>query len=221
MLLNPHSQSRCRSGRLVVTVSAIVLLVLSLATLAALYLRPASIETGRPAGVLPPVLFPVPEFQLMDQSGAPFTLENLRGRIWVSNFIFTTCPTVCPLLTERMSQISDRVAAMSDVHLISFSVDPETDTPAVLSEFAARYHVDHQQWSFLTGDPAIMRGAIEEGFKIGMGGPIDRNDLSSVMHGTRFVLGDADGNIRGYYDVDTDEGIDLLIHEIELLRSED
>jgi protein SCO1/2 len=205
---------------LVVTATLITAAVLVLATVAALYLRPSSIDTGRPDGVPPDVFYALPDFELTDQSGAPFNNESLRGKIWVSNFIFTTCPSVCPMLTQRMALIAGRVDHLSEVHLLSFSVDPETDTPEVLTRYAANYGVDHNQWSFLTGDPAVMKAAIEEGFKISMGGPIDRQDLSSVMHGTRFVLGDGEGNIRGYYDVETDAGIDLLIHEIELLRKQ-
>ncbi len=207
------------TGSLVVTVTLITAAVLILATLAAIYLRPGGINTGRPAGELPPVYYALPDFELIDQSGEAFDKGNLEGKVWVSNFMFTSCPSVCPMLTQRMSIIAGRVAHLSDVHLLSFSVDPEVDTPEVLSGYAAGFGVDHAQWSFLTGDYEVMKGAIEEGFKVSMGGPIDRKDLNSVMHGTRFVLGDGEGNIRGYYDVETDEGIDLLIHEIQLLRT--
>ena len=215
-----ESKTHSQSGRLVVTVTWITAVVLVLATFATLFLRPSSMDTGRPDGVPPEVFYSLPDFELTDQGGSAFTKESLRGKIWVSNFMFTSCPTVCPVLTQRMSLISDRVAHLSEVHLLSFSVDPETDTSEVLRTYAAGYGVDHKQWSFLTGDPTVMKAAIEEGFKVSMGGPIDRQDLSSVMHGTRFVLGDAEGNIRGYYDVETDAGIDLLIHEIDLLRKE-
>jgi protein SCO1/2 len=218
MLSNAKAHSQ--SGRLVVTITLITAIVLVLGTVAALFLRPNSIDTGRPAGVPPEIFYALPDFELTDQSGVAFTKESLSGTIWVSNFMFTSCPSVCPMLTQRMSIIADRVAHLSEVHLLSFSVDPETDTPEVLTKYAAGYGVDHKQWSFLTGDPAIMKAAVEEGFKVSMGGPIDRKDLSSVRHGTRFVLGDGEGNIRGYYDVETDAGIDLLIHEIDLLRKD-
>jgi len=216
-MLLKHSLSS-QAGRLVVVVTIATTIVLVCATLAAIYLRPGNIDTGRPAGELPPVLYAAPDFEFTNQNGEAFTKADLNGNIWVSNFMFTSCPSICPLLTERMKVIAARVALMDDVHLISFSVDPETDTPAVLLDYAARYDIDHSQWSFLTGDYQAMRDAIEEGFKVSMGGPIDRKDLSSVMHGTRFVLGDKEGNIRGYYDVETDDGIDLLIHEIKSLR---
>lgn len=210
--------SSSQAGRLVVTLTLVTAAVLICATMAAIYLRPGNIDTGRPAGELPPVFYTAPDFELTDQAGESFTKEDLKGRIWVSNFMFTSCPSVCPMLTERMKIIAARVAVWDDVHLLSFSVDPETDTPEVLTDYAARYGIDHKQWSFLTGDYQVMQDAIEEGFKVSMGGPIDRLDLNSVMHGTRFVLGDAEGNIRGYYDVETDEGVDLLVHEIKMLR---
>lgn len=216
MSLKPNSSSE--SGALIINVTLVTLLVLVCATLAAIYLRPGGVDTGRPAGELPPTFYTAPDFELTDQSGEAFTKEDLKGRIWVSNFMFTSCPSVCPMLTERMKIIAERVAIWSDVQLLSFSVDPETDTPEVLRNYAKGYEIDLNQWSFLTGDYKIMQGAIEEGFKVSMGGPIDRKDLNSVMHGTRFVLGDAEGNIRGYYDVETDEGVDLLVHEIKLLR---
>ncbi|MDP7063061.1 MAG: SCO family protein [Planctomycetota bacterium] len=212
------SRSTSRSGVLIINVTLVALLVLVCATFAAIYLRPGGVDTGRPKGVLPPIFHTAPAFELTNQAGQSFTKENLKGRIWVSNFMFTTCPSICPMLTARMKIIADKVASWDDVHLLSFSVDPEMDTPEVLHRYAESYGIDHDQWSFLTGDYKIMQGAIEEGFKISMGGPIDRSDLNSVMHGTRFVLGDGDGNIRGYYDVETDEGVELLVHEIKLLR---
>ena len=210
MWIDNDSSSRRGS----VLLALVACCVVALAALATIYLRPFDQADSLPGlGELPP-------FEFTSQEGEPFTSQDLDGRIWISNFMFTSCPSVCPMLSQRMSLIAGRLQGAGDVHLLSFSVDPEDDTPAVLKAYAEAYGADPAQWSFLTGEQAELEKAIEGGFKVSMGGPIDRRDLNSVMHGTRFVLGDKEGNIRGYFDVETDDGIDVLMEAVDSLRDE-
>ncbi len=100
-----------------------------------------------------PVAGPAPEFSLLDQNGAPFTLTGLRGKVVVVNFIYTRCNRACPVLTEKMASLQAMLGPDFDsrVHFVSISVDPEIDTPAVLRDYAKTHGANVPGWSFLTG----------------------------------------------------------------------
>jgi protein SCO1/2 len=142
-----------------------------------------------------PVLTEVPNFTLTRESGAAFSsAESLRGHVWIANFIFTTCPSICPTLTSQMGNLERRTRG-SDIRFVSFSVDPETDTPEVLTRYARTYDANLERWTFLTGDASEMRTVIEEGLRMRMG---ERAD-GDILHGGHFVLVDASGHVRGFY----------------------
>ena len=166
----------------------------------------------------PKPLYGVPNFTLVDQTGEGFGTEQLRGKIWIANFIFTSCPTMCPELTTKMQRVKHRVRGMGNaVHLVSFSVDPERDTPDVLARYAVRYGASPTKWSFLTGDLSSVEDAVVNGFKMTM----DRQEGSSVFditHGQRFVLVDPDMKIRGFYETDK-PGLDRLMKDVGLLSA--
>ena len=114
-----------------------------------------------------PVYGHVPNFRLVDERGAPFTTESLLGHVSVVDFVFTRCPSSCPRLTARMGELQSRLArARSDLRLVSFSVDPENDTPAVLAGYAARAGADPARWTFVTGQADDIMRAVVLGFKI-------------------------------------------------------
>ena len=162
-----------------------------------------------------PELAPVPEFRLTDQSGAPFGLAELRGKVWVANFVFTTCPTVCPMLTTQMRNVQQRLEAQPNVRFVSFSVDPANDTPEVLRAYAEAHDADLSSWHFLTGETEAVRAAVVEGLHVGMG---ERQPSGDILHGTHFVLVDANGRIRGYYRNDR-EGLDDLVRDVGRLAN--
>lgn len=142
-----------------------------------------------------PVLTEVPNFSLTRESGEAFSsAESLRGHVWVANFIFTTCPSVCPTLTSQMGNLERRTRG-TDVRFVSFSVDPTTDTPEVLLRYARGHDANLERWAFLTGDASEMRAVIEEGLRMRMG---ERAD-GDILHGAHFVLVDATGHVRGFY----------------------
>jgi protein SCO1/2 len=151
---------------------------------------PAVLEAAAPGAL--PELGEVGEFSLTDQSGAAFTAASLRGKIYVVDFFFTSCGSVCPLMSEAMSKLHKKFAAEPQVAFLSISVDPVTDTPEVLAKYAARYAADPARWHFLTGADAAIQLLAKDRFKLG-------HADEPVNHTTRFVLVDRAGKIRGYY----------------------
>jgi protein SCO1 len=148
-----------------------------------------------------PVLGSVPAFTMTDQQGRSFGSANLEGRVWVADFIFTSCQTMCPLLTEKMAQLVHRSRQLGpEVHFVSFSVDPERDTPGRLADYARRYHADPRKWSFLTGTLASVQGAVVDGFKIGVDRHKTADDFWDIVHGEHMVIVDRGLRIRGYFD---------------------
>jgi protein SCO1/2 len=163
------------------------------------------------------VLGAVPAFAFTDQTGAPARADDLRGQVHVANFIFTRCPTICPVSSLKMKRVGERLAG-HEVGLVSFSVDPEHDTPAVLAAFAARYRADPKRWKFLTGPPDAVRAAVEGGFKIAIDRGVALADgTPNIMHGTHFVLLDRELRIRGYYDSDDASRLDQLVADASAL----
>jgi protein SCO1/2 len=149
-----------------------------------------------------PVLGTVPPFSLTERSGATFGSTDLAGHVWVANFIFTRCPDFCPALTARMAELQ---AATADrpTRLVSFSVDPEHDTPDVLTEYAKRTGAG-AQWMFVTGPRATMAALLRDGFHVAYAD--DGPPASPITHSDRFVLVDQQLRIRGYYHgTDTDD----------------
>jgi protein SCO1 len=157
----------------------------------------------------------VPTFQLVDQHGAPFTDGSMAGHVSVVDFIFTRCAASCPRLTARMADLQGRLARVgSTARLVSFTVDPENDTPAVLADYATRNAADPSRWSFVTGPVDSVKNAVVTGFKIALEKlPKGANDYD-VTHGDWFVLVDAGGNLRGYYTTDEPTDVDRLMRDV-------
>jgi protein SCO1/2 len=160
-----------------------------------------------------PVYGQVPDFHLTSQTGAPFNGNALDGKIWVADFIFTHCTTSCPRMSSQMTRVQSAVAEFPDVRLVSFSVDPQRDTPEALGEYARRYHARPGLWYFLTGDQKILDALDRRSFMLG-------NVDGSLEHSTRFVLVDRHGKIRGYYGAAQDDPTPTLIVDIRRLERE-
>ena len=136
----------------------------------------------------------VPDFSLTNQQGESLGLSDMAGKIWVADFIFTNCPTICPAMTQEMARLQSEFVA-DPVYFVSFSVDPERDTVDVLSRYATAYGADHRRWHFLTGDKANIYQLAEQGFSLAAG-----HKGSEILHSPRFILVKRDGNIHDYYD---------------------
>ena len=160
----------------------------------------------------------VPEFSLVERSGKPMTLANLRGTIWVADFIYTTCTDTCPLQTAEMGKLQEEWNDKPGLKLVSFSVDPEKDTAEVLSRYADRYRADSQRWLFLTGAKEEIGRLVQEGFKLSAVPVVNAGSSESViMHSPRFVLIDRQAQIRGYYDSRDQQALERLKKDVAIL----
>ena len=180
--------------------------------------------TGRPTATglsvhSLPVLAEVPNFTLVSHTGQNVSLADLHGRVWVADFIFTTCNGPCPMLTLRMRSLQSALLKTGrPVKLVSITVDPETDTPAVLNRYAEKNHADAQRWWFLTGEPeSVVLDLVQQGFLQAVAPSVDGRLL---IHSTRFVLVDQKGRIRASYDGLEPTTKSRILHDIDLLISE-
>jgi protein SCO1 len=157
----------------------------------------------------------VPSFQLVDQNGQPFGSHQLLGKVWIADFVYTSCPGPCPMISSRMSE-TQKPLRDSDVELVSFSVDPEHDTPAVLRGYAAKLNANQDRWKFLTGDKDTVYRLVRDGFKLAA---VD-GGATGPIHSTRVVLVDRRGTIRGYYDATDGDAITRLLADVHHLLQE-
>jgi len=160
----------------------------------------------------------VPHFQLVNQEGQRFDSVQLAGKIWIADFIYTTCPGPCPMISTRMSELQ-KPLEKTDVHLISFSVDPEKDTPEVLRGYAEKLRAEPKRWDFLTGAKSAIYDLSHKGFRLAVS---DGSDEAGIpVHSTRLVLVDRHGEIRGYYEAtEADAVTKLLADTSHLLRDQ-
>ena len=161
--------------------------------------------------VVLPSYGPVAGFSLIERSGREISLQDLRGRVWLANFIFTSCAGQCPTLNLKMSGLQKKLP--DQVQLVSFSVDPERDTPEVLSEYANRYHAEGERWLFLTGDKKTMNHVLTRFYV--------NNAEDPNLHSLRFALVDSSGQIRGYYNSEDDEAMEKLLEDARALLHEE
>jgi protein SCO1 len=151
--------------------------------------------------------YPVPDFSLTDQTERTVTLNQLKGKVWIADFIFTNCGGTCPAMTEQMRKLQQVLPA--EVHLVSFTVDPTRDTSKALASYAAEHGATKDRWLFLTGDKQALFDLCVKGFKL----PVDDTGgtpVEPITHSTRFVLVDKNGEIRGYYSGTEEESLAQL-----------
>ncbi len=169
-----------------------------------------------------PTFGKVSEFSFLDQNKQPFSNSNLEGQIWIANFMFTRCQGMCPLLTGQMAVLSEKLKDQN-IKFVSFSVDPEHDTSEVLSQYATAHHIPKGKWFFVTTEKnQNMWDFVSRSFMLGTG-EATAEDLAQgaepVMHSSRFVLVDAKGFIRGYYDSQDPQKMDELVKDGSFLVS--
>jgi len=162
-----------------------------------------------------PVMWDAPEFHLLDQNGKTVTTTNdLRGRAWIAAFIFTRCAGPCPMMSEKMKELQATIRS-PNVKLVSFTVDPDRDTPQVLKEYAAELGADESRWTFLTGTPSQMLD-VAAGMKVVAKAATEDQP---ILHSTKFLLVDGNGKVRGAYSYDDVEAIKKLGTDAEVLAS--
>jgi protein SCO1/2 len=206
------------SGAKKTWVLALVALLFLMVTGSVLLFR-AQLNSNRSSAL--PVLGEVPDFHLTERNGASFSRADLAGSAWVADFIYTRCPGICPLLSTRMATLQQQLQGEKGraIRLVSFSVDPEWDTPERLREYAERYHAHPSQWVFLTGPVQTMTQLITRGFRLSVApAPADSQEL--IIHSDRLVLVDSSFKIRGYYHGADQEDFDKLQRDIRVLLHE-
>ncbi len=173
---------------------------------------------NRPSGKLPH-LNSVPAFSLTNQRALNFGSAELKGTPYLVAFVFTRCPSVCPSVMKRMKEVDEAMKkASKKLNLVSISVDPENDTPEVLTAYAKKYGADVPNWTLLTGSHRTILHTAEEGFKVGLAGSIDeKKEHLGITHGSHFVLVDSQGSIRGYYRSSEKGTVSALVHAMDNL----
>ncbi len=201
-----------------------------LATLLVLFAVPLYFSFKAPQPDLPPVLGQVPDFKLTNQDGREVTYTNeYKGSVLLVNFIFTSCPTVCPLLSQQMAKVQSRLqSAAPIIRLISITVDPGTDTPEVLKAYGEKYQARFRHWSFLTGDLDQIHDTVVNGFHVAAQNPIfinedmgaDQNmNLMEITHGEHFVIVDQGGQIRAYMKGNNDKELNQIVQTLGLVAN--
>lgn len=170
-------------------------------------------KDSQPAKELPEI-GNIPQFEFTNSDGNTVTLDNLKGKVWVADFIFTTCTMACPMMTGNMNIVHKKFKKNDNVRLVSISVYPEYDTPEVLKNYASQYDADTEKWLFLTGKEDAVKDIIRDGFKIG-----DYEDI--IFHSEKFALVDKKGIIRAYYNGMKSEDMKQLKKDIDVLLKQD
>lgn len=174
----------------------------------------------------PPPLVEVGAWTLTDQDGKPFGSKDLEGKVWIADFFFTRCPSICPELTRKMKEVQKRLADRPDkVHLVSFTVDPEHDTPEVLREYMKKFEIDPSQWTFVTGTREELYALLVGQMRLHMGekepieGAYPQAELYDISHVSRFALFDQNGDLRALASTDP-HGLARLVDGALLLIEE-
>lgn len=181
------------------------------ALVAALLLRAPS----RPA---PAPIQPLPAFALVERDGTVVRREDLAGSPWVANFIFTRCAIYCPRLTVRMKELRERLPG--SIRTVSFSVDPEHDTPEVLARYAEQWGIAGRDWLFLTGSREEIWSLVRNGFLLPVE-PAPEVEGSPILHSNRFVLVDSAGRVRETYEAFEEDALDRLIDDLDAVLAEE
>ncbi len=157
------------------------------------------------------------DFSLTNQNGDIITQENYKDKIYIADFFFTTCPTICPIMTKNMVDIQQEIIDDDDVLLLSHSVTPEIDTVAQLKKYAIEKGVDDTKWNLVTGDKKQIYALARKSYLAvktdGDGGPFD------MIHTENFILIDKQKRIRGFYDGTDKEDMEQLLTDLEILRA--
>lgn len=179
----------------------------------------------------------IPPFKFVNQYGDTITEAAVKGKIYVADFFFTSCPTICPVMKRQMLRVYQKFKDAPDVVFLSHSIDPDHDTPAVLKKYATELGVTGQQWQFLTGNRKAIYG-ISSSYLVAQTPGEDSTVAGGFVHDGTFILIDKEGRVRATnepyvvvdkdgnknllsrYDGTTDTGVNQLIKDIEKLRKE-
>ncbi|PBB06016.1 SCO family protein [Salimicrobium humidisoli] len=147
-----------------------------------------------------------------------FSMEDMEGKVWIADFVFTSCNTVCPPMTRNMAQLQDKLEeAGVDAEIVSFSVDPTVDDPETLQSFGEKQGADFSNWTFVTGyDQQTIESFAKESFHIIVDKP---EGEEQVTHGTQFFLVDEKGTVKKYYDGIQDVPYEQIVEDAEIVEN--
>lgn len=169
--------------------------------------------------VLPPelpIIAQVPEYELISENGQRFGSQNLKGKVYLANFVFSRCPSVCPKMLGELEKVQKRIRGTGHkVSIVTFTVDPDHDNEKVLFDLARKHKANPYTWTFLTGsDKEAMFKLYRDGFKVGV--VQNAKDLFDIAHSEKIVLVDTDNRVRGYYAFE-ENSINQLMIDVGLL----
>lgn len=160
----------------------------------------------------------ISDFELVNQKGDTITQKNFEGKIYVADFFFTTCPSICPKMANQMKRVYDAYFNNDLVLFLSHTVMPETDSVSVLAEYAGKLNARADKWFFVTGDKKVIYELARKSyFAVTDEGTGDEHDF---IHTENFILIDKNKRIRGFYDGTSEDDVDRLIEEMEILLVE-
>jgi protein SCO1/2 len=158
-------------------------------------------------------------FRFISQDGKEITNKDFAGKIYVADFFFTRCPSICPKISSQLSRVQDAFADNPDVQILSHSIDPVYDSIAILKEYGKKYGANFSKWTFVTGDSTQISMAAKCSYFIA----VQKSPDSSLLfdHSDKLILIDKQQRIRGFYSGTNREDVDRLIAEIQILMRED
>jgi protein SCO1/2 len=140
----------------------------------------------------------IPEFSLIDQNGQTFTQEDMLGNIYVVDFFFTRCPTICPKMAAHLLDLQNKFSKVENVRILSHTVDPKNDSPEVLKEYSKKVHADNSKWTFVTGNKEEIYSLANRGYFASAG--MDETAPGGFLHSELIFLVDKNGRLRGSFD---------------------
>ena len=163
------------------------------------------------------VFYTVGNYELVNQNGDTVTEASYENQITITDFFFTTCPTICPIMKAEMLRVYEAIEEKNDVKIVSFTIDPEHDSVAVLNQFAQNLGVKSDKWQFLTGEKDSIYSLAQTFLVLA---DQDPSAPGGFIHSGAFILLDKERRIRGLYDGTVGAEVDLLINDIDILRKE-
>ena len=157
----------------------------------------------------------IPDFKLVNQDSSWVTPQDFEGKIYVADFFFTSCPTICPTMKKEMLRVYEAFKDNEEVAILSHTIDPEYDTVALLKDFAEKLDVEAPKWHFVTGNKAKIYELGQKGYMVTA--MEDENEVGGFIHSGAFILVDKDKHIRGVYDGTQTEDVNRLISDIPRL----
>ena len=192
------------------------------------YLGNSDVEYFEKDGVIyADTVYPkIPQFQFTNQEGKPVTNSTYKGKIWIVEFFFTSCPTICPIMNKQLKRLYNKFDKQEQAALqfLSFSIDPTKDNPRVLKKYQVKHHINYKNWDFLAGNEAETHRLGIESFLTFAGK--DDESAGGYAHSGSFTLVDAQGHVRGVYAVTNfdltvnEQEYDRMVKEINILYDE-